>query len=1746
MRKYFSIFLFFIFLVSCNSVATSDYIVSTSEGKIGVKMPLFVNFADTLAIDNDKLNSLVSINPRVDYKCTLRDNNTLVITPVTAFDYGTNYEVSLDLAKLSGGKEKGKYVFKIVTAQPDYIFQDKSLVLKNENYTISGEIYCSDYVSDKYIEQNFTVKGTNRSVKWEHADNGRLHIYSIDSLESKDESYTIRLERRYHGKNNDIEVEIPKIREYKIIDCKVIEEPFQVVVSFSSKLRLNQRFSELITMDGDNKFNVVDNNLIIYPENRITGKRELIVSGAIEDINGNQLANNEYSFELIFPEINPSIKLIGKGSILPSSGNSTILFQSVNYAQARIRVKKIYSNNILQFFQRNTYDGSDDLDYVSKIVKDTIINLDFKESPKLRIINNYALNLTDLIAQDKGAIYRIEIRGLEPLVEVKDNYEYDYYFGDYRTYSDRSRNILQSNLGIIAKGNDNGNYTVFVTDLLSAKSVSDCEVKFYNKVNQQIAVGLTGSSGKVELNSPEEPSIIIATKAGESSYLQTDKGLALSLSNFDVAGTDAKSGIKGYLFGERGVWRPGDDIYLTFMVMSTNNNLPENHPASIYFHNPQGQLVSENILTKSKNGIYTFKLKTQPNAPTGNWMATVDFGGEQFKKTIKIETIKPNRLKIDFRLNDKPLLPASNIVADINATWLQGSVGKNLKVKVDVELSKSKTEFEKYPNYSFDDGSIAYKTEEKELFSGVTNDKGDIRLNSQINGLTGNTSGVLNAKFSVKVFEPSGDFSIDQYTTKLSPYDTYVGVYVEEQDNDWGEKYLDIKDEHIFRFVAVNKNGAAKNIQQVKVDFYKIGWDWWWDSASENALANYAQNSYNIPFSTVEMSLENGVGQLPVSWKSGDWGLYLVRVTDLEGGHSATKVCFVNSSYDNGGEQRADAATKIAITKDKEKYSVGEQVTLTIPSAKNAKALVSLESGNGLLRTFWVDCESGKTDISFQLEEEMAPNIYAFVTMIQPYNNTINDAPMRMYGVVRINVENKKSRITPVLEVADKVRPETEFNITVSEKNGVAMSYVLAIVDDGLLDLTRFKTPDPWGYFNANEALGVRSWDLYDNVIGAYGGRIEQLFAIGGDDEILGVGQIKAERFKPVVHFIDPQHLEAGQKAVHKVKLPPYFGSVRVMVIASNGKAQGSAEKRVAVKKPLLVQATMPRVISTDEEITVPVTIFAMEDKIGEVTVEAKCNEFFTIVGEKTKKITINENGERMLFFNVKASNNSGIGTFEVNVKCANDNSTSKIEIDVRNPNPMTTFSKSVLIKGGESVNIEFPYKSKSSLVEISTIPAIDLSNRLNYLTSYPHGCIEQIVSGAFPQLFINDIMACESSLINKMEYNVKSTLDRLNRYQLLDGSFSYWSGSNSRSVWGTIYAAHFIIEAQNRGYKVNVGLKEKLINYLKNCQLNNNTEQAYALYVLSLNGTPNRGMMNRMRDKQDLVNETKWLLAGAYALDNKAAVAQDIISKITSPSAEVSAFNSTFGSREREMAITLNIYTILGDKMKCFELVKKLAEELNNRDKWMSTQTVAWSLNSIAKYLISNKSVGIDVNIAGENIQSPKSFIEKRISTDGKDIKVRNNSSEATYAVVSARLIPDKGTEKAQSNGLSLNVKYVDFEDNIIDPKELTAATDFFVEVSIRNTSKHENYTNLALTHIFPSGWEITNNQNNVDITYQDVRDDRVLSYFDLRRGEHKTIRTKVTATYIGKFYLPSIYCEAMYKGTVNASTLGGWVKVK
>jgi uncharacterized protein YfaS (alpha-2-macroglobulin family) len=611
----------------------------------------------------------------------------------------------------------------------------------------------------------------------------------------------------------------------------------------------------------------------------------------------------------------------------------------------------------------------------------------------------------------------------------------------------------------------------------------------------------------------------------------------LPLSRFDVSGAEVRNGIKGFIFGERGVWRPGDSLFLSCIIEDKENKLPEEHPIEMELYSPTGQLYKRMVQTNAEDGFNVFRTATDAASPTGNWNCKVKIGGAIFEKKLKIETVMPNRLKIDLNFGDNPELGKGvSASGTLSAKWLFGATAKRLNARVDAQLYKSKTTFPNFAAYMFDNPTARFETQSKTIFDGALNEEGTATVSPNFT-ITTEAPGMLTANLLLKVFEPGGNFSIDNVAYPYHPYNTYVGLKVPEGTKPWG--YLLAGKSQTIDIVNVDTKGRLTGGSgTAEVELYKIQWRWWWDNSSDE-LSNFTQDEYNKLIKKQTISIVNGKAAYNFNIDSDDWGRYMILVRDTRSGHVTGQTFYVDDPYWQNRDNKDDpsAASMLSFTSNKEKYAAGEEVMLSIPSSKGGRALISIESGSKVLKTYWTETGQGQTKFSFKAEKEMAPNVYVNVSLLQPHSQTVNDLPIRMYGVIPVIVEDKNSLLNPVIKMPDVIKPEQLNSITVSEANGKDMNYVIAVVDEGLLDLTRYKTPDPHQAFYAREALGVKSWDLFDYVIGAWSGDLERILTIGGDSEAPEPGKRKANRFKPIVHFMDRSKVMAAAKHIRSLYL---------------------------------------------------------------------------------------------------------------------------------------------------------------------------------------------------------------------------------------------------------------------------------------------------------------------------------------------------------------------------------------------------------------------------------------------------------------------------------------------------------------------------------------------------------------------------------------------------------------------------------
>ena len=1254
-----------------------------------------------------------------------------------------------------------------------------------------------------------------------------------------------------------------------------------------------------------------------------------------------------------------------------------------------------------------------------------------------------------------------------------------------------------------------------------------------------------------------------------------------SVSRFDVEGKDIQKGLKGFVYGERGVWRPGDTLHISFMLEDREKRIPDKHPVALEIYNPRGQFYTKMISTQGTNGFYTFAVPTQADDPTGLWNAYVKVGGTAFHKSLRIETIKPNRLKITLALPTILQASSKDVYAPLTSSWLTGATASRLKAKVEMSLSKVNTQFKNYGQYLFNNPATDFTTVRADVFNGVLDAEGRAGVNIQLPVATG-APGMLNATLTTRVFEPGGDASIYSQTVPFSPFTSYVGINLNQPKG----KYIETDKDHVFDIVTVNDQGQPVNRSNLEYKIYRISWSWWWENGEES-FGTYINNSSITPVASGNLQTTGGKASFKFRINYPDWGRYLVYVKDRESGHATGGTVYIDWPDWRGRSNKTDPSgiKMLAFSLDKDSYEIGETATAIIPAAAGGRALVSLENGSTVLQQQWLEVsDQGDTKLTFKITPEMAPNVYLHISLLQPHAQTVNDLPIRMYGIAPVFVTNRQTILQPQIKMPEVLRPETDFNVTVSEKSGKPMTYTLAIVDDGLLDLTNFKTPDPWNEFYAREALGIRTWDMYDDVLGASGGRYSSLFSTGGDAS-LKPADAKANRFKPVVKFIGPFYLAKGKQQTHTLKLPMYVGSVRAMVVAGQDGAYGNAEKTAFVRTPLMLLSTLPRVLSTQEEITVPVNVFAMENQVKNVTVSLEASGAgVQITGNRQQSLTFDQPGDQLAYFTLKTGSKTGKATIHLTASGNGQQTKETIEIEVRNPNPVVTLRNSQWIEAGQEAELSYTLAGSSSAnnqvqLEVSRIPSVDISRRFDFLYNYQHHCTEQLTSKALPLLFVSQFKAVDEQEAEKIKANVQEAIRQIYARQLPNGGFVYWPGNAVADEWITSYTGMFLTLAQEKGYAVHPNVLNKWKRFQRAAAQNwrmpqeasnwqiwqSELQQAFRLYTLALAGAPEYGAMNRMKEQPGLSIQAKWRLAAAYALTGKMKPAGELVYNAETTVIPYSSMNLIYGSSDRDEAMILETLILMKRDRDALQQAKKVSQNLA-QENWFSTQSTAFALMAMGR-LAEQLSGTLDFtwNWNGKQqpaVKSAKAVFEKEIATSPKSgtVSVKNKGKGALSVDLITRTQLLNDTLPAIADNIRLDVKYTDMAGSPISVEDIRQGTDFMSAVTLSNISGTSDYSNLALTHIIPSGWEIYNermivpevsssstNEANVPessagkYTYKDIRDDRVLTYFDLRRGESKTFTVRLQATYAGNFILPAIQCEAMYDAAVQARTKAG-----
>ncbi|MEY4929710.1 MAG: hypothetical protein RI909_434, partial [Bacteroidota bacterium] len=1092
--------------------AFGEYISSYTAGVIGSGSPIRVvlssDVVDSSSVGDETSVKLFELSPSVKGITVWLDRRTVEFRPEARLVSGQIYEIKFQLSRLlevPKALSVFEYALQVIPQNFEVSVDNIKPYVKTDlkRQKIEGTLLTADFADQGVVEKMLSAQQDGKSLKvnWSHTSEGKQHLFTIEDVSRKEAPSVVKL--AFSGEvlgveqHDERDVEIAALGDFKVTNVRVEQGTSQeVVIQFSDPLNESQNLEGLVSLSDltNLDFEIKDNEIHVYPPVRQTGSRTLSVEAGIKNILDYRMPKSA-SFDVAFEQSLPAVRFTGKGNILPSSEGLVMPFEAVNLKAVDVKIIKIYENNVLQFLQSNDYDGNQELRRVGKPVFDKMISLESAGVTDLGKWNRFTLDLSKYISTEPGAIYQVQInfkksylayvceggdtedQNTQSRFEEEsydeeaegsywDSYDDDYYYDDY-DWEQRDnpchssyytgnrkirRNIIASDLGLLAKRGGDGNTVVVVNDLKTTQPLSGVQLELYDFQQQLIGSASTGADGKAIISSRQKSFALIAKSGPQRGYLKVQDGESLSLSNFNVAGEYVNKGLKGFLYGERGVWRPGDSLYLSFILEDKLKLLPPSHPVVFELQNPQGQVTSRLVRSNSENGFYKFATATSPDAPTGNWTGRVKVGGTEFIQPIKIEMVKPNRLKINLDFGvDKLTADNHAITGDLKVNWLHGAPGKNLRAQFEVILTKGTTKFDQYSEYVFDDPSLDFYSESKPVYDGYTDSEGNAKVNVEI-PVSEQAPGMLNAVFRGKVYEESGNFSIDRFSIPYYPYPSLTGIRLPQGDKARGMLLTDTT--HRVDIVTVDPDGKPLS-RSIEMSIYKIDWRWWWDG-SDGGI-NFMSGNYSQPVSIGKIQTTNGKGSWKFKIKYPEWGRFFVKAYDPQSGHSTGKVVYIDwPGWAGRARNESEGATMLSFSSDKAMYNIGEKAMLIIPGSDAGRALISVENGSRVLQTYWLETKKGDNPFSLDITKEMTPNVFINVTLLQPHAQTINDLPIRMYGVIPIQVEDPGTHLNPIIIMPEVLEPGKEVIIKVTEQSKRKMTYTLAMVDEGLLDLTRF------------------------------------------------------------------------------------------------------------------------------------------------------------------------------------------------------------------------------------------------------------------------------------------------------------------------------------------------------------------------------------------------------------------------------------------------------------------------------------------------------------------------------------------------------------------------------------------------------------------------------------------------------------------------------------------------------------------
>lgn len=1447
-----------------------------------------------------------------------------------------------------------------------------------------------------------------------------------------------------------------------------------------------------------------------------------IADGASSVGGGTLLADFERSVSI--PARKPQLSFATAGRYLPRAAWRNLPLQHLNLDGAELTVRNVPPENLVFWMSDDQRETADER--TSNVVVKKTLSL---KAPPDTLATTYV---------DVATLVPATTRGLVEVSVKKDGLE-------------AASRILLTDLSLVAKrggpapgSSDRGEVWVWALGMESTDPVSGVEVSLVKKSGQSVVRCVTKGADGCVLRVPaagaddSEPFALIARQGEELTYLKYSE-LGTEIANSDVQGEPYHSTEKAYrasLWSDRGVYRPGDTAHLAAVLRATDDLAPPaGMPVDLVVLDPRERVLKAVQLKTNEAGLVALDQPFEAFQDTGRYRVTLSVADREVASYgFNVEEFVPERMKVTAATESPGYLQGVEIPVAVEAAYLFGGSAEGSPVELNCRLLPSN--FKPKENAQFTYG--LWRQDGKEprpvvlgQAKGALDAKGQAVLNCPAQAAMGGLRGAAKLSALASVFESgSGRSTVNEANVPVHPERYYVGLQASTTKVKAGTPFT-------VQGVVVDWDGklagASLAPASVEVEYVRLEEEYGYNYDEAEGYDRYQR--YLRPMGEGRVTAKVSGGRFNVTVTPGaDAAGYLVRVrsgnaqTDLElEGEGRYYWWGEGSRVDQTPRPLKPTSLDVAVPAQ---ARVGQPFTVKVKAPYKGRMLFTVETDR-VVTSEWKAVEPGEVTWSFT-PKQFAPNVYVSTFLVKDPHLESPEAfmPDRAFGVASVTLEPVDYTQAVTMNVPKEVRSNDTLTVDLELGALEGPTYAtVAVVDEGILSLTRFQSPDPIKQLFTKRALGVGTFETIGwTVLVPPGGNTR---STGGDAE--GDASGRVQPVKPVALWSGVVQVPANGKLRVPFKLPQYRGAVRVMAVTAGAKRVGRASAQVLVRDPLVLQTTLPRFLTQNDEIQVPVFITNLSGKPQDVKVTLSAESLpvpglelpstgtspLQLLGKSEGRARVADGKSTTFVFQARAVQSVGAARLSVVVEGGGYTSKETLDVPLSPAGPRERRVQRIeLAQGVTDVSKHLqgwvPTTERSTLW-VTTNPYAQSLQHLSYLARYPYGCVEQTTSSTRPLLFVSELVdnidptLTEGGTLADM---VTSGINRVLSMQTPSGGFGYWPGAAEPVEWGTAYATHMLLDAQKQKYPVPQDRLDDALRYMGGV-LNSyegrearagayvESSEAYMHYVLALSGKGRKARVQKLVDglaerskKRALEGqerEEEYMLKAALWLSGDRRYEKELRNPDLSPVTDERKNSWSFYSDRRRRGFTLSTFQdLFGTDAAGEPLAAMVAESLQAHSSgWYTTQELVWGITGLGKRLkgVSTEFTPPVLTVDGKQVaaqQNKESRASDRTwalarASERKQLQLDVKSKDAgkLFLVLSSEGVRSDGQVRMGGQGLVLTRKYrkADGSELNLKASPVALAELVYVELELKNTTG-ERVQNLALVDRLPAGWEIEN----------------------------------------------------------------------